>query len=67
LDAAELEIVYLASGTRVTLDGVETLKAEATRIASEVAGAIRLGRFEPQPERRKCRLCPYRLACAAAL
>jgi DNA helicase-2/ATP-dependent DNA helicase PcrA len=67
LEAAELEIVYLASGTRVTLDGVESLKAEATRIASAVAEGIRSGRFDPQPERRKCRLCPYRLACADAL
>jgi RecB family exonuclease len=67
LEAAELEIVYLASGTRVSLEGVESLKAEATRIASDVAGGIRSGRFDPQPERRKCRLCPYRLACTAAL
>jgi DNA helicase-2/ATP-dependent DNA helicase PcrA len=67
LEAAELEIVYLASGARVTLDRVDSLKVEARRIASEVAEGIRAGRFEPQPERRKCRLCAYRLACAAAL
>lgn len=67
LDAAELEIVYLASGTRVTLEGVESLKAQARRVATEVAEGIRSGRFDPQPERRKCRLCPYRLACADAL
>ena len=67
LEAAELEIVYLASGTRITLDGVPSLQAEARRIASEAADGIRSGRFEPQPERRKCRLCPYRLACADAL
>ena len=67
LEPAELEIVYLASGTRVTLDGVPSLQAEARRIASEAADGIRSGGFEPQPERRKCRLCPYRLACADAL
>jgi len=67
LEPAELEIVYLASGTRVTLDGVRSLQAEARRIASEAADGIRAGGFEPQPERRKCRLCPYRLACADAL
>jgi ATP-dependent DNA helicase UvrD/PcrA len=67
LEAAELEIVYLASGTRITLDGVPSLQEEARRIASEAAEGIRSGGFEPQPERRKCRLCPYRLACADAL
>ena len=67
LEAADLEIVYLASGTRVTLDKVEALKADARRVATEVAAGIRSGRFDPQPERRKCRLCPYRLACVDAL
>jgi putative RecB family exonuclease len=64
---AELEVVYLATGTRLALDGVPALQAEAKRIGSEVASAIRSGRFDAQPERRKCRLCPYRLACAEAL
>ncbi|HET9410303.1 MAG TPA: ATP-dependent DNA helicase [Candidatus Dormibacteraeota bacterium] len=67
LEPAELEIVYLASGTRVVLDGIPALEAEAKRIAAEAAAGIRSGGFEPRPERRKCRLCPYRLACADAL
>ncbi len=67
LEPVELEIVYLASGTRVTLEGVAALQAEAKRVAGEVAAGIRSGRFDSQPERRKCRLCPYRLACADAL
>jgi DNA helicase-2/ATP-dependent DNA helicase PcrA len=67
LDPAELEVVYLASGERVVLEGIKELKAQAVAIASGVADGIRSRRFEPQPERRKCRLCPYRLACAEAL
>ena len=63
----QLEIVYLASGSRVQVDGTPALRAETKRISSEAADAIRAGRFEPQPERRKCRLCPYRLACTDAL
>jgi CRISPR/Cas system-associated exonuclease Cas4 (RecB family) len=46
---------------------VPKLEAEARAIATEVAEKVAAGRFEPQPERRKCRLCPYRLACADAL
>jgi CRISPR/Cas system-associated exonuclease Cas4 (RecB family) len=60
-------VIYLASGERVVLEGVKELKAQAVAIASRVAEGIRSRRFEPQPERRKCRLCPYRLACAEAL
>jgi len=41
--------------------------AEATAQAAEVAAGVRDGRFEARPERRRCRLCPYRLACAEAL
>ena len=67
LDPAELEIVYLASGDKVRLEGVPGLRAEARRIANEVAARIRAGQFDAQPERRKCRLCPYRLACVEAL
>jgi len=62
-----LEVVYLASGSRVQVEGTPSLLAETRRISIETADAIRAGRFEPQPERRKCRLCPYRLACAEAL
>jgi RecB family exonuclease len=67
LDPIELEVVYLAQGSAIRLEGVPKLQAEARTIAIEVAERIRAGRFEPQPERRKCRLCPYRLACAEAL
>ena len=67
MEPAALEIVYLASGTRLELENVASLQAEAKRIGEEVAGGIREGRFESQPERRKCRLCAYRLACVDAL
>ena len=67
LQPVELEIVYLASGGTVRLDGVASLQAEARRVATDVAAGVRAGRFDPLPERRKCRLCPYRLACAEAL
>ena len=67
LDPIELEVVYLAEGSAIRLEGVPKLQAEARTIAIEVAEKIRAGRFDPQPERRKCRLCPYRLACAEAL
>jgi DNA helicase-2/ATP-dependent DNA helicase PcrA len=67
LDPIELEVVYLAEGSAIRLEGVPKLQAEARSIAIEVADKIRAGRFDPQPERRKCRLCPYRLACAEAL
>jgi len=67
LDPIELEVVYLAEGSAIRLEGVPRLQAEARTIAIEVAENIRSGRFDPQPERRKCRLCPYRLACAEAL
>jgi putative RecB family exonuclease len=63
----ELEIVYLASGARVRVDGTPSLLEESRRISIETAHAIRAGRFEAQPERRRCRLCPYRLACDKAL
>ena len=67
LDPIELEVVYLADGSAVRLEGVPKLQAEARTIAIDVAEKIRARRFDPQPERRKCRLCPYRLACAEAL
>ena len=67
VDPVELEIVYLASGDTVTIDKVDELVADATSQAAEVAEGVRAGRFEPRPERRRCRLCPYRLACVDAL
>lgn len=67
LDALELEVVYLATGESVKVEGVTDLVTEATSQAAEVADGVRDGRFEARPERRRCRLCPYRLACADAL
>jgi ATP-dependent exoDNAse (exonuclease V) beta subunit len=67
LAPTELEIVYLASGTHVALEGPVALQSDAKRIGAEVAEGIRAGRFDAQPERRKCRLCSYRLACTDAL
>jgi RecB family exonuclease len=67
LEPAELEIVYLRDGHRVTMPADEALLDEALRIGAEVAASVRLGRFEARPERRRCTLCAYRLACEAAL
>ena len=67
LDPIELEVVYLASGETVRMDKIEGLMREAEVEGSEVAEGIRAGRFEARPERRRCRLCPYRLACTEAL
>ena len=67
LAPVELEIVYLRDGARVVLAAREELLGEARRIGSEVADAVREGRFEARPERRRCTLCAYRLACEAAL
>jgi RecB family exonuclease len=62
-----LEVVYLASGEALTLERPEALVIEAQKQGAEVAGGVQAGRFEARPERRRCRLCPYRLACAEAL
>ena len=67
LDPIELEVVYLASGESIKVDKVSSLVTEATTQAAEVAEGVRAGRFEARPERRRCRLCAYRLACAEAL
>ena len=67
LDPIELEVVYLASGESVRVEKVAGLMRDAAVEGSEVATGIQAGRFEPRPERRRCRLCPYRLACADAL
>jgi CRISPR/Cas system-associated exonuclease Cas4 (RecB family) len=45
----------------------ESLLAEVKRQGTEVAEAVKDRRFEARPDRRRCRLCPYRLACADAL
>jgi ATP-dependent DNA helicase UvrD/PcrA len=67
LDPVELEVVYLASGESVRVEPTRRLLSEAVRQGSEVADGVRAGRFEARPDRRRCRLCPYRLACAEAL
>jgi DNA helicase-2/ATP-dependent DNA helicase PcrA len=67
LEPLELEVVYLASGESVRIEHVDSLLREAQADGSEVAEGIRAGHFEARPERRRCRLCPYRLACPDAL
>ena len=67
LDPIELEVVYLATGESVKVEKVGELVTDATGQATEVAAGVREGMFEARPERRRCRLCPYRLACADAL
>jgi RecB family exonuclease len=67
LERMELEVVYLASGETVRLEKVDGLMRDAEAEGSEVAGGIKAGLFEARPERRRCRLCPYRLACTEAL
>jgi DNA helicase II / ATP-dependent DNA helicase PcrA len=66
-DELDLEIVYLRDSSRVVLPADADLLAEAERIGGEVATGVSEGRFEPRPERRRCSLCAYRLACPAAL
>ena len=46
---------------------VRLARAEAQKQGAEVAEGAKAGRFEARPDRRRCRLCPYRLACAEAL
>jgi DNA helicase-2/ATP-dependent DNA helicase PcrA len=67
LERIELEVVYLASGESVRIEKVDGLMHEAELDGSQVADAVKAGSFEPRPERRRCRLCPYRLACSEAL
>jgi DNA helicase-2/ATP-dependent DNA helicase PcrA len=70
IDAAEpleLEIVYLRDGHRRVLEATSELVEQARRIGDEVAEGVRAGRFEPRPDRRRCSLCAYRLACDASL
>ncbi|HXC80143.1 MAG TPA: PD-(D/E)XK nuclease family protein, partial [Candidatus Acidoferrum sp.] len=63
----QLEVVYLASGDTLPLERPDALIAEAKKQGAEVADGVRAGRFDAKPDRRRCRLCPYRLACADAL
>lgn len=67
LDPLELEIVYLKNAQRLLLPAAEGLLEEARKAGAEVAAGVRMGRFEPRPERRRCSLCAYRLACEFAL
>jgi RecB family exonuclease len=67
LEPLELEIVYLKTGQSVVMAADEALLSEARRVADEVVDGIRQQRFEARPERRRCQLCPYRLACPDAL
>ncbi len=67
LDPVELEVVYLASGKSVHIEKPGALPGEARAEGSRAAEGIREGRFDARPARRRCRLCPYRLACADAL
>ncbi|HET7339681.1 MAG TPA: PD-(D/E)XK nuclease family protein, partial [Candidatus Dormibacteraeota bacterium] len=67
LQPLELEIVYLASGQSVAVEHASALVREAEERGTEVAEGIRSGRFPSRPERRRCRLCAYRLACVDAL
>ncbi|HUE69047.1 MAG TPA: ATP-dependent DNA helicase [Candidatus Acidoferrum sp.] len=67
LEPLDLEVVYLASGESVQVGNAAGLVREAEAQGTEVADGIRAGRFPSKPERRRCRLCPYRLACSDAL
>jgi DNA helicase II / ATP-dependent DNA helicase PcrA len=67
LEPAELEIMYLRSGGRAGLPADDALLDDARAIGAEVAAGVREGRFEARPERRRCSLCAYRIACEAAL
>lgn len=67
VDALELEIVYLKTGARVVLPAEPDLLEAAQVAAAATANSIAEGNFEPRPERRRCALCAYRLACSAAL
>jgi RecB family exonuclease len=67
LEPLDLEVVYLASGESVLVENAAGLVREAEARGTEVAEGVRAGRFPSKPERRRCRLCPYRLACSDAL
>ncbi|HET7337998.1 MAG TPA: ATP-dependent DNA helicase [Candidatus Dormibacteraeota bacterium] len=67
LQPLELEVVYLASGQSIAVEHASALVREAEERGTEVAEGIRSGRFPSRPERRRCRLCAYRLACVDAL
>ncbi|HKC19900.1 MAG TPA: ATP-dependent DNA helicase [Candidatus Dormibacteraeota bacterium] len=67
LQPIALEVVYLASGQSIDVEHAPVLVREAEERGTEVAKGIRAGQFPSRPERRRCRLCPYKLACLDAL
>ncbi|HEX6548931.1 MAG TPA: ATP-dependent DNA helicase [Candidatus Dormibacteraeota bacterium] len=67
LDPIELEIVYLRDGRRVPIPVTDELLESARTALADAGAGIAAGRFEPRPERRRCGLCSYRLACDSAL
>ncbi len=67
LDPLQAEVVYLATGESVRVEHVDALVHNAQRETEAVVDGIKSGQFEARPERHRCRLCPYRLACADAL
>jgi RecB family exonuclease len=67
LEPVQAQVVYLASGEKVNVAKLEGLVSSARQESQAVVEGIKAGHFEARPERRRCRLCPYRLACADAL
>jgi len=67
LEPIELDVVYLASGESVRVEQTGPLRADAVRQGAIVAEGVKSERFDARPDRRRCRLCPYRLVCADAL
>lgn len=67
LSAFDLELVYLKEAKSAVVEVTAELLANAESTGREVADAISAGRFEARPERRRCALCAYRLACDEAL
>jgi RecB family exonuclease len=58
-----LDLVYLRTGERVSLQPEPALLERAQAIGREVAERVQEGAFEARPSARRCRVCPYRLAC----
>lgn len=67
LSPVQLEIIYLRDGHGVTLEASPDLLEGARGVGGDVAEGVRMGWFDPRPERRRCSLCSYRLTCEAAL
>ncbi|MGH7883060.1 MAG: RecB family exonuclease, partial [Candidatus Dormibacteraceae bacterium] len=67
LEPVELEFIYLRTDKRIRVSDPEKSKIEALRLGGEVAEGISAGQFQAQPERRRCRLCSYRLSCLESI